>query len=95
MRRPLFAVALCLVIVCAIRLWNGGADEEWSERVVAAGLQEAGSWTITGQVYQKEEGFIYLKSIVISNSDAFGQSAAESRQIYSGEAVSGNIRQAD
>lgn len=91
MRRPLFLVALCLVIVCAIRLWIGGADVAWNERMMAAGLSESEMWTVTGQVYQKEEGSIYLKSIVISNSSALGQSAAESQQVNSGEVISKKI----
>lgn len=98
MRRPLFTVALCLVFLCAIRLWAGGTEydggsSEWEY------LAQNGSLLITGQVYQKEEDSIYLKSITISDSNAFGQSAAVSRQVYSsnhitderGESISGNL----
>lgn len=79
MRRPLFAVALCLVFFVAIWLkWNG--DEWVCEGCISAEELVAETLLVTGQVYQKEEDSIYIKSVFILNSNAFGQSAAESRQ---------------
>ena len=87
MRRPLFAVAVCLVICCAIWLKVSGATGETRDDFPADWSGESTVLTITGQVYQKEEDSIYLKSIIISNSNAFGQSAAESQQDISGKDI--------
>ena len=65
MRRPLFAVCLCLVMLSVVRL---GWKTLWGEQ---EGAQGSGSpltgktLTVTGRVYQKEEQTIYLKDIEI------------------------------
>ena len=80
MRRPLFAAALFLVIIAAIRLKTGWA-EAVSEGCIRAGELDADSEvTVTGQVYQKDESNIYLKSVIYVRSNAFGLSAADSQQ---------------
>lgn len=80
MRRPLFVVALCLVIVAVVRLGAGWADAVPPGCLSAKQLEEYDKLTITGQVYQKDEKSIYLKSVFIIGSEAFGQSAVDSRQ---------------
>ena len=80
MRRPLFMAALFLVMIAALRLKTGRADE-LQEGCIRAGTLEADSQVvITGQVYQKDESNIYLKSVFYAGSNAFGQSAADSQQ---------------
>ncbi len=87
MRRPLFAVALFLVVVSAICLKGGWAEEAPPGCVSADRLEADSEIRITGQVYQKNETSIYLRSVVYlqSNiyfqSNALGQSAADSRQL--------------
>ena len=80
MKRPLFLVALFLVVIAALRLGAGGADDVPSGFVSARQLEAARELLIAGQVYQKDESSIYLKSVVIYKSDAFGQSAGDSGQ---------------
>ncbi len=80
MKRPLFLVALFLVIVAALRLGAGGAADTPPGFVSAEQLEAAQELLIAGQVYQKDESSIYLKSVVILQSDAFGQSAIDSGQ---------------
>lgn len=80
MKRPLFLVALFLVVIAALRLEAGGADDVPSGFVSARQLEAAQELLIAGQVYQKDESSIYLKSVVIYKSDAFGQSAGDSGQ---------------
>lgn len=80
MRRPLFAAALFLVMIAALRLKTGWADETEEGCIRAGELEEDSQVVITGQVYQKDESNIYLKSVVYTGSKAFGQSAADSRQ---------------
>ena len=85
MRRPLFAVALFLVILAALRLKSGWAEETPPGCISAGRLEADREVEVTGQVYQKDETTIYLKSVFLiqtdlSGSSAFGQSAAGSRQ---------------
>lgn len=65
MRRPLFAVCLCLVMLSAVRLgWN--TFREGQADIQNAVLPFAGEpLTVTGRVYQKEKQAIYLKDIEI------------------------------
>ncbi len=80
MRRPLALAALFLVIVAAIRLGAGWADGVPPGRTSAAQLPEAAELLVTGQVYQKDGTSLYLKSVIVLESDASGQSAADSRR---------------
>lgn len=77
--------ALFLVILAAIRVGVGWAEEVPDGCVSTRQLDAFTELTITGQVYQKDETNIYLKSVILSGSslarsDALGQSAADSRQ---------------
>ncbi|HBA48081.1 MAG TPA: hypothetical protein DCZ91_09855 [Lachnospiraceae bacterium] len=80
MRRPLFAAALFLVIIASIRLGTGWAEEVPYGCISTNQLDIGGELLITGQVYQKNETSVYLKSVVLVTSNAFGQSAAGLRQ---------------
>lgn len=88
MRRPLFWVAICLIIIAALRLETGNVS---MPRAGDSGesLPEAYTpLTMTGQVYQKDDESIYLRSISLMTSDSFEfnainvaeQSAAKFRQ---------------
>ena len=79
-KRPLFLAALFLVIVAALRLGAGGASGPPPGFVDTAQLAAGKELLIAGQVYQKDETSVYLKSVVILKSDALGHSAADSRQ---------------
>ena len=80
MRRPLFAAALFLVIIAALRLKAGWAEEVPYGYISTNQLDTGQELLITGQVYQKNETSVYLKSVILATSNAFGQSAADSRQ---------------
>ena len=80
MKRPLFLAALLLVIVAAVRLGAGWADGAPPGHISANRLPEAEELLVTGQVYQKDETSVYLKSVIILESDTLGQSAAESHR---------------
>ncbi len=80
MRRPLFLVALCLVIFAAIRLKIGNCEPG------GAGAQTLGAVympTVIGQVYQKEDQKIYLKSVflVISRPSEGSKDSDDSEQL--------------
>lgn len=80
MRRPLFLAALCLVIFAAIRLKIGNCEPG------GAGAQTLGAVympTIIGQVYQKEDQKIYLKSVflVISRPSEGSKDSDDSEQL--------------
>lgn len=62
MRRPLFWVAICLVIAGILRLTAGDAAPR-AGCVSTDSLEAYEVLTITGQVYQKDRESIYLKSI--------------------------------
>jgi len=68
MRRPLFAIALCLVILAAVRLKTGMADHVRPGCISTGELRAADTLTVTGQIYQKDEQSIYLKSITLRES---------------------------
>lgn len=80
MKRPLFLAALFLVVIAALRLGAGGAEDVPPGYVSAKELEAAQELLIAGQVYQKDETSIYLKSVVIYDSNALGQSARGSGQ---------------
>lgn len=78
MRRPLFMVALCVVIVTAIRLgygWLGTEDTGGGEGLFAGTALE-----VTGQVYQKDQESITIKSVVLCSSNSSEVSVAGSQQ---------------
>ena len=79
MRRPLFAATLFLVLIAALRLQTGWAEEVPYGYISTNRLDTGRELLITGQVYQKNETSFYLKSVILSSSNAFGQSAADSR----------------
>ena len=70
MKRPLFVAALFLVIVASVRLGAGWADGAPPGYVNADRLSAAEELLVTGQVYQKDETSIYLKSVILLESDA-------------------------
>lgn len=80
MRRPLFAAALFLVIIAALRLKAGWAEEVPYGYISTNQLDTGQELLITGQVYQKNETSVYLKSVILATSNAFGQSAAGLQQ---------------
>lgn len=80
MRRPLFVVALCVVMITAIRLkcgWvaAGGAVSGEGNGPVAGSTVE-----VIGQVYQKDVESIYLKNVILCDSNVSEVSVADSQQ---------------
>lgn len=80
MRRPLFAAAVFLVMIAAIRLKTGWAEEVPDGCISTDQLDTGRELLIAGQVYQKNETSVYLRSVVLATSNAFGQSAAGLQQ---------------
>ena len=78
MRRPLFAVALFAVILSALCLKGGWAEEAPPGCVSAGWLEDGGELKITGQVYQKNETSVYLRSVVIIDSDSLDSKPLQS-----------------
>lgn len=64
MRRPLFFICLCLVVIGALR-YAWGSSSGGEPGAESAGLSDRASVTVTGEVYQKDTRYLYLKSIVI------------------------------
>lgn len=92
MRRPLFLVALFLVIIAGIRLKAGGPDAVPAGKVRAGSLGICRELTVTGQVYKKDGLTFYLQDVSVSlqsfneSEDAISESksyAGSSRQIIS------------
>ncbi len=83
MRRPLFAVALFAVILSALCLKGGWAEEAPPGCVSAGWLEDGGELKITGQVYQKNETSVYLRSVVIIDSDLFDSDSLDSKPLQS------------
>lgn len=69
MRRPLFWVALCLVIIAVLRLETGSCDRPRAGYIGTSRLEAYEQLTITGQVYQKDDESVYLKSVNLITSD--------------------------
>lgn len=65
MRRPLFWVALFLVLITAVRLKTGVLDTEQSGVVRVGSLEAGEKLTVTGQVYKKDNQSIYLQDISV------------------------------
>lgn len=69
MRRPLLWVALCLVMIAALRLETGGGGPRAAD-AGASRLEAYGQLTITGQVYQKDDESVCLKSVSLITSES-------------------------
>lgn len=95
MRRPLFWVALCLVIAALVRLETGACDRTQTGCISTDRLTARETITVTGQIYQKDEESVCLRAVVLNASDsvnsielndfsskigAFGQSAVNSQR---------------
>ncbi len=70
MKRPLLAAALCIVVIAAMRLEMGGMDRIRPDCISAETLEASEALLVTGQVYQKDEQSVYLKSIILTDSNA-------------------------
>ncbi len=79
MRRPLFWVAFCLVVIAVLRLETGSCDRLRTGYVSTGGLQAYEQITITGQVYQKDDESVYLKSVYWISHDPSEYSSTRSR----------------
>lgn len=79
-RRPLCLAALLLVIAAALRLGCGGAEETEPGCISMESLKAYDRLLVAGQVYQKEESSVYLKSVLLLESNAPGQSAVDLQQ---------------
>ncbi|MCM1194199.1 MAG: ComEC/Rec2 family competence protein [Acetatifactor muris] len=89
MKRPLFAAALCLVALTAVRVAAGNADRTRDGYIRAEQLEGGENLLVTGQVYRKDASSVYIKSVIISDPavrselpevSASGQSAQTSGQ---------------
>lgn len=88
MRRPLFWVALLLVIIAAARLETGGFDTAPADAVRAQSL-EGGEVTVVGQVYQKDDKTIYLRDVSVQRQISGELSSeAESETGFSRQTIS-------
>lgn len=65
MRRPLFWVALFLVLITAVRLKTGILDAGQPDAVRVGSLEASEKLTVTGQVYKKDNQTIYLQDISV------------------------------
>ena len=68
---------LLLVIVSAIRLGCGGADELLPGNVSLEEQKAYDQLLVAGQVYQKDESSVYLRSVLLSETEPSGQLAAD------------------
>ncbi len=80
MKRPLLAAALCVVLITAMRLEMGGMEKIRPDCISMRTLEAYTTLLVTGQVYQKDEQSVYLKSVILSAPNAIGQSAGSSWQ---------------
>ena len=78
MKRPLFAAALCAVFLAAVWLESGAADQVRPGYIRAEELNVSGTLLVTGQVYQKDETSVYLRSVVLSESTVSESAVSES-----------------
>ena len=62
-KRPLFTAALLAVLLTALWLEIGGAGRAGPGQVGPGELEASSGLLVTGQVYQKDETSIYLKSV--------------------------------
>ncbi len=76
MRRPLFVVCLCLVLIAVLRLFSGeaaarnGKNAEEANSDATLGLTEQEQVILTGRVYKKDSEKFYLNSILIQEQAA-------------------------
>lgn len=78
-KRPLFLAALLAVLLTALWLEAGGAGRAGPGYSGSEEPEASSGLAVTGQVYQKDETSIYLKSVSLLHlSDAYGQSVQES-----------------
>lgn len=77
MRRPLFLVCLCLIVILALRdatCSAQGISSGGDQRTIASvGLAQRGEVTVTGRVYQKDTQYFYLDSIIIHQAENLQQ----------------------
>lgn len=65
MRRPLFWVALLLVIIAAVRLETGDPENERPGMISAQSLGSFEELILTGQVYKKDNQTLYLQDVSV------------------------------
>ena len=65
MRRPLFWVALFLVIITAVRLETGSLETERPRTISAQSLGRIEELILTGQVYKKDNQTLYLQDVSV------------------------------
>lgn len=70
MRRPLFWVALCLVLAAAVRLETGACDRTRAGFVSTRQMTAGEAVTVVGQVYQKDEEYLYLRAVLLTAHDS-------------------------
>lgn len=69
MKRPLLLAALFLVIVASLRLAAGKGEGAPPGSVSLKELDTSDELLLTGQVYQKDDTSIYLRSVILLKSD--------------------------
>lgn len=80
-KRPLFFAALLTVFLTALWLETGAANRAGPGGAGPGESKTSSGLLVTGQVYQKDETSVYLKSVsLFHSSDAFGQSVQESEK---------------
>lgn len=96
MKRPLLAAALCIVLINAVRLEMGGMEKIRPDCISMRTLEAYATVLVTGQVYQKDEQSVYLKSVILSVPNDMGQSAGSPwQEDIPQESISrGNLSQA-
>ena len=87
MRRPLFWVALFLVIITAVRLKTGVLDAEQPGVVRVGSLETSEKLTVTGQVYKKDNQTIYLQDISVHLDSQAGISRQNSQYGVNGQNI--------
>lgn len=94
MRRPLFWVALFLVLITAVRLKMGVLDAEQPGVVRVGSLETGEKLTVTGQVYKKDNQTIYLQDISVHLDSQAGISRQNSQaDIFQQNSRVSNYRQ--
>lgn len=81
MRRPLFALCLCLVSLAALGTIRGGPEKGRGAGAFSS-VTEGELLRVTGYVYQKEAQKIYLKDVSVQDSAANLQQKFSANQKY-------------